>query len=213
MRYLLLLVSCVAWGQEYALDYTVKSGTTNGANAVLNDANDAYGVVFMSPTATSVSSMTVYVAAVGTANVDSLRVEVREMMGTFPSATVTYTDASDVVNLSNNALSNGDTVRFVAVTSLPAGVSANTDYFVCNATTSTFQIDDDAGCASIVTDFSGSSGTQYVSKIIASSTTFSPSPHQRGCNRPKTSCHPQSRRGCIVAGFGQYRAEPSHECS
>ena len=176
MRYLLFLAVCSVWGQEIAVNYTTVSGTSGGVGQVLNGADDGYGLIFTAPTATSVSGVSVYASAVGTANVDTLRVQIQEMMGTFPAAVVTYTDASDLVNLANNVLSNGDVLRFSTATTLPAGISATTDYYVCSTTSSTFQIDDSVGCGSVVTDFSGSSGAQYAMKIVATSTTFSPSP-------------------------------------
>jgi len=178
MRYLLLLVSCVAWGQ-IAFTYGTASGTTESTTAVLSTAGSAYGVVFIAPTATSVSGLAVYASAVGSANVNLLRAQVIEVSSNTAGHIVTYTDASDTVNLTNNPFSNGDVIRF-ATTTLPAGISLNTDYYVCNRTATTFQIDDSVGCGSVVTDFSGSSGTQYCMKVVSSSTTFSPSPVTAG---------------------------------
>lgn len=176
MRYLIFfLMAAGCWGQ-IAVDYTTKSGSGGGSISNINTAVAAYGVIFTASSATTVTEFAVYSGSVGSANVDSLRVEVREMWGGTVGATITYTDASDLINFSNNPLVNGDVVRFAAATTLPTGLSATTDYYVCNRTSTTFQVDDDSGCASVVTDFSGSSGNQYVGKIVTVSTTFSPSP-------------------------------------
>lgn len=182
MMKLLLAVFCAValLGQDQAITYAIRNGTTGGSNLNINSSAISYGVVFTAPSATTVDTVSVYAGAVGSANVDSLRMQVVEMMGATPGAIVTYTDASDVVNLTANALSNGDTVRFWGATSLPAGLTSNTNYFVCSTAGGTFQVDDDSGCASIVTDFSGSSGTQYVFKAITSSTTFTPTPVTAG---------------------------------
>lgn len=176
MRYLiLLLAACSAWGQ-ISFPFISSSGAAGTATTNMNAATAAYGIVFVAPTATSVTGFSAYSSARGTANVDTLRVQITEVWGTTPGNTVTYTDASDLINFANNPLANGDVVRFSTATTLPTGIVLNTDYFVCNTSSTTFQIDDDSGCASIVTDFSGSSGTQYFVKVVASSTTFTPSP-------------------------------------
>ena len=177
---ILLLAACSAWGQ-IALNYVNQQGSTAYATVTnLNASVGAYSVVFTAPTATSVTGLAVYSNTRGSANVDSLRAQLVEASGSTVGQTVTYTDGSDLVNLTNNTLTNGDEVRFAAATTLPAGIAINTAYYVCNRTATTFQIGNDAGCGSLVTDFSGSSGAQYVVKVIAASTTFTPSPITAG---------------------------------
>lgn len=178
MRVLIFfLAACSAWGQSnIAVTYVTRAGTTNGANVNINSNNAAYGNTFSPNANDSVSEYSLYIGSVGTANVNLLTAEVFQMLGPQIGSSVTYTDASDLVNLANNPLVDGDRVKFVGATSLPAGLSADTVYYVCSATSTTFQIDDDSGCGSVVTDFSSSSGTQTVARWIASSTTFTPSP-------------------------------------
>lgn len=176
-RLILFLLAVSCWGQSsLSFFWGTISGTTGGATVVLNDANDAVGVVFVASSTTSVSGLALYSTARATANVDSLIAEVYEVQGSTIGAIVTYTDASDVVNFTNNQLVNGDRIKFAPQTTLPAGLSADTVYYVCNRTATTIQVDDDGGCGSVVTDYSGSSGTQYLAEWLASSTTFTPSP-------------------------------------
>lgn len=176
MRFFILLLSAYsAWGQ-IAITYASASGTTYQNTLLFNTATVGYQITFSAPSATSVSGASFYSTARATANVDALTANVIEVFGNTIGGVVTYTDVSDLVNLTNHNLANGDKVHFSTATTLPTGLVLNADYYVCNATTTTFQVDDSAGCGSIVTDFSGSSGTQYVSKIVATSTTFTPSP-------------------------------------
>jgi len=175
MRYLIFFLMTVGcWGQTpMAVSW---AGLGSSSTLTVNTNNISHGNTFVADAATSVSEYALYSSARATANVDSLIAEVFEVFGATVGATVTYADASDIVNLNNNGLSNGDRVKFVAATSLPAGISIDAVYYVCSASANSIQIDDDAGCGSIVTDFSGSSGTQTMAKWIASSTTFSPAP-------------------------------------
>lgn len=176
MRHLiLLLAACSAWGQ-IAITYANNSGVAGVNTATLNSVSSGFGVVFTAPTATSVTGLSLYSTARATANVDALTANVYEMSTASLGITVTYTDASDLVNATAHNFQNGDTLRFNATTTLPAGILINTTYYVCNRTDTTIQIDDDSGCGSIVTDFSGSAGTQLAAKLVSSSTTFSPSP-------------------------------------
>lgn len=55
------------------------------------------------------------------------------------SATVTFTDATDLVTLNNHGLTNGCKVEFKTITTT-TGISINTPYFVISATTNTFQL-------------------------------------------------------------------------
>ena len=96
---------------------------------------------------------------------------------------VTYDDATDKVLFTGHPLADGDTVAFTTggVGVLPAGMTADgtgtlttaastVDYTVCNKSANAFQISTDA-CATVVVDFSGSSGVQHVRKIVQSTTT------------------------------------------
>ena len=60
---------------------------------------------------------------------------------TAPAASipVTFTDSTDTVNATSHGFRNGDTVYFASVTST-TGVTANSSYFVINATSNTFQV-------------------------------------------------------------------------
>ena len=121
----------------------------------------------------SVATCSFYATAASTANVDALTAEVIELvpqMYYLPQALVTYDDANNRINLVQE-WANGDVVRVQAATTMPTGLTANADYYVCNRTSTYFQVDDDVGCASVVTDFSGSSGDQLIRKVVATSTT------------------------------------------
>lgn len=173
-----LLASLTALAQpNIAVSYGIP-GTGSGVNILnMNNSSSAAGVgVATGISSVSVSKLFLYVDSVGSVNVDTLTAEVYRMLSASIGTTVTYTDASDLVNLTNHPFTNGDMVRFVGATSLPTGINIDTTYYVCSATANTFQIDDNSGCGSIVTDFSGNSGTQTVAWYIANSTTFTPSP-------------------------------------
>lgn len=55
------------------------------------------------------------------------------------SKAVTFQDTGDTVTLASHGFSNGNTVRFLSITST-TGISANTWYYVINQTTNTFQL-------------------------------------------------------------------------
>lgn len=134
---------------------------------------------FMRPTAGTLNTVNIWTYTVtGTVGTSDVRVEVLAHIGG-TAKTVTYDDPNDKVLLTaaSTYLSNGDKIAFQAATTLPVGIPTKvSEFYVCNVTTTDFQIDDDSGCGSVVTDFSGSSGTQNVRKILGSTSTISASP-------------------------------------
>lgn len=106
--------------------------------------------------------------------------DLRADLISFPWPTVTYDDASNEVRPSGgNPYSDGQQVALYFGTG-PAGVTYAALYYVCNADTDSFNIDDNADCMSIVTDFSGSSGTQQVTRVLERTTTISATPSGAG---------------------------------
>lgn len=75
----------------------------------------------------------------------------------YNSATVTITIASPgVITWTGHGFSNGQAVAFTTTGALPTGLSANTTYYVVNATTNTFQVSATVGGAAINTSGSQS---------------------------------------------------------
>ncbi len=80
-----------------------------------------------------------------------------------------YNDSTDTVSASSYPTGvqfrNNITVRFYAASGgvLPAGIVSGTSYGMCNIddTAKTFQVGTDLTCGTLITDFSGSSGTTY----------------------------------------------------
>ena len=64
------------------------------------------------------------------------------------TASVTFTDAGDLVTLASHGFRNGDSVLFTTITST-TGVVVNTTYYIINATTNTFQISTTYGGAAV----------------------------------------------------------------
>lgn len=97
--------------------------------------------------------------------------------------TVTITIASPgVVTLNAHGLSNGDRIRLATTGALPTGLSANTDYFVLNAATNTFQLSATQGGTAINT--TGTQSGTHTAQFFAygagdGSTTFN-LPDKRG---------------------------------
>lgn len=57
-----------------------------------------------------------------------------------PQATFTVVAATDVITSTAHGLTNGDCVWVSSSTTLPAGLSASTNYYIINATTDTFRL-------------------------------------------------------------------------
>jgi hypothetical protein len=76
---------------------------------------------------------------------------------------VTFTNATDRVNLTAHGYpSLIGTFRFNTTGALPTGLSASTDYYICNVTANDFQVDDSSDCLSIVTFTDDGSGTNSI---------------------------------------------------
>jgi hypothetical protein len=151
-------------------------GVSSGTNA-LDGAGDTVVFRWQQPAAKTLSKVLFRVTAItGTVGANDLVTELLYTIDGSAIATVTYTDASDIVNLTGHPFANGDAVRFGAATTLPAGLTANTTYYVCSAATNSFQVDDSAGCGSVVTDFSGSSGAQTVRHLLQETNTVTAAP-------------------------------------
>lgn len=76
-----------------------------------------------------------------------------------PWVTATVDDTADTVVSASHGLAAGTTVYVSATTTLPAGLSRGTKYYVCNPASGTFQLSTSSGCSPLVTDYSGLSGT------------------------------------------------------
>jgi hypothetical protein len=182
----LLLVAASAWGQGYFRSpwqpTNILTNDTSGSTFNLDAITDWFGFRFTQSSTKTLNKIRVNASAVtGSLNAGDLHAEVVKVVPSWvPTATVTYTDASDIVNYTAHPFVNGDTVRFTAAsglaTDVPDGIDINTTYYVCNKNTNDFQIDDSAGCGSVVTDFSGSTGTQAVRNTLAVSTTVTSVP-------------------------------------
>lgn len=97
-----------------------------------------------------------------------------------PLPAVTYNDSTDVViPTGGNYYTAGNQVTLLFGTG-PAGVTYNALYYVCNPNATDFQIDNDADCMSPVTDFSGSSGSQRIARVLERSTTIDSTPTGAG---------------------------------
>jgi len=122
-------------------------------------------------------------AVTGTLASSDIRVELIQSLWPNQIHTgVTFSDSADTVTPSSSiaALTNGDTVMFANTSGpsyLPAGVTADTMYYVCNKGSSTLQIATDSGCSSLVTDFSGgATGTHLMRKVLQTTTTVTSTP-------------------------------------
>lgn len=185
MRHILifLLLSAACHGQGAHVSHYRMFGNATSPDAqrtfAVDAATDYYIPRWQQLTAKTLNKVVLRTSAVnGTLGGSDLVAELLQNVSAAGSLvnTVTYTDASDVVSFTGHPFSNGSKVRFGAATSLPAGIAANTTYYVCNSAANTFQIDDDSGCASLVTDFSGSSGTQAVRWFLEESSTVTTTP-------------------------------------
>jgi hypothetical protein len=83
------------------------------------------------------------------------------------SASVTFQDTGDTVTLNNHGLSNADIIRFTSITST-TGISINTNYFVRNVTTNTFQLSTSSSGGSIIALTTNGSGTIFMNKLGSS---------------------------------------------
>lgn len=84
-------------------------------------------------------------------------------IGAKPQATFTVTAATDLVTSNAHGLSNGDVVQVASGTTLPAGLSANTNYYVFNVTNDTFQLAATyQGAAVDITDTGDGTHTYYL---------------------------------------------------
>jgi len=78
---------------------------------------------------------------------------------------VTFSDAGDTVNLTAHGLSNGDEVSFTAPITNTTGISANTIYYVVNATTDNFQVATSDGGTALALTNNGSGRVRYNATI------------------------------------------------
>lgn len=181
-------LSGLLWGQ-YWLSPPTSAVPRGGAalaqgysTSALNSAGSWLWLNWVPAATRTLSKFAFRVSGVtGTLGSGDIRVELLSVpwQGSFFSA-VSFNDSTDTITVSNGVgpLANGQMVMFSNTSgpsSLPAGVSAETVYYVCNKGT-TIQIDDDPGCASVVTDFSGSSGTSLLRRVLQVSTTVTSTP-------------------------------------
>lgn len=181
---IILLAACL-YGQSFSpltQDYTMAGATGAVSSQAVNAATTWGGYLYIPSNSKTLNKASFYVSAVsGTLASSDIRAEVLGFLGASNlsfSTTVTYTDGSDTVNYTAHPFVNGDAVAFSQTGgALPAGIANDTTvYYVCNATANDFQIDDSVGCGSIVTDFSGSSGTNAVRRLMDASATVTATP-------------------------------------
>lgn len=72
------------------------------------------------------------------------------------STTVNFDISTDAATLANHGLTNGSVIQFKTITTT-TGISINTDYYIVNATTNTFQLSLSLGGS--VIDLTGANGT------------------------------------------------------
>lgn len=69
------------------------------------------------------------------------------------ASTFTATAGTDTINATSHGLSDGNIVFFTSTTTLPAGLSANTVYYVINSATNTFKVSTSSGGSAVdITD-------------------------------------------------------------
>lgn len=186
MRYILgFVLYASAVGQQFTgaipLFNPTRYQSRYDQGTAVNSAIRMVGLGFVATEATSVSAASFYVAARSTANIDLLRAEVvtAEVDSSTqlrPIRAVTANATADTVTRAFQYLANGDVVRFISDNTLPAGITANTSYYVCNLSSTTLQIDDDSGCASVVDITDTGTGNHYMRVWKAEATTFSATP-------------------------------------
>lgn len=150
----------------------MNSGTGGATQTgTLNAAATWATYYFISDAAKTLNKVRVRVSAV-TGTLTDLRMEIVADIAGSASAAVTVQDAGDTVTLAAHPFSNGDKVRFNATAN---GITAETDYWVCNKAATTFQIDaTSAACGAIVPITSN--GSNNVRKILDVSTTVTAIP-------------------------------------
>jgi hypothetical protein len=77
----------------------------------------------------------------------------------YRSATVTFTEATDIVNWSTHALVSGDTVKFTTTDTLPDDLVASTVYYVVYNNGNTFFLADDPTLTNLISIDPGGAGT------------------------------------------------------
>jgi microcystin-dependent protein len=83
----------------------------------------------------------------------ALAVAIRNHHGQNTGTTATADAGTDFLTAVSHGLDNGDILFFTTTTTLPAGISANTPYYVINKTTNTFQISTSSGGSNVdITD-------------------------------------------------------------
>lgn len=185
-----LFVSTINSSAQYWLSPPMSSIPRGGAamaqgytTSTLNSAGDWLWLFWVPAASKTLSKFMFRVSSVtGTLGANDIRVELLAVP--WPTAffsSVTYSDAADTITVAGGTgpLANGQTVMFSNTSgdaSLPAGISASTVYYICNKSGTTIQIDDDSGCASVVTDFSGASGTSILRRLLQASTTVTTTP-------------------------------------
>lgn len=177
MRILLaFLLSVALAAAQIPPMYTFGVTTSSSANATnMNNASTVYMFRLVPRATKTVSKVKYYVGGVtgGPMGANDSRMELVKFPGAGPMVAVTFNDTSDYVDFSGHPFANGDKVAFSNTGgALPTAISQFTTYYVCNRTANTFQIDDDPGCASLVSDFTtGASGTHMVRWLVEVSNT------------------------------------------
>lgn len=180
MKTLLLLLSALASlaSAQVRLISLGHPGNYTFSGAAINGAEDSTTTVWYQDRAATLNDYIFRVTSVdGTLGANDIRTELLELIQAKPTVTVTYDDTADEIDLTPHNLADGDIVMFSAATALPAGLAAFTEYFVCNADADSIQLDNaDATCMSLVTDYSGSSGTQALRHVLEVSTAVTTTP-------------------------------------
>ncbi len=95
------------------------------------------------------------------------------LMSGYDNSSATFTAAVTGIITSNaHGLSNDDPVQFTTTTTLPAGLSLLTIYYVQNVTTNTFQVSETTGNGSIIDITDTGTGTHTWTDSITSNVAF-----------------------------------------
>jgi microcystin-dependent protein len=124
---------------------------------------DATGKVFLNAVTGMISLYGGSTAPTGFLNCDgtaynnddypALALIIKNLFGQNTGSTFTANAGTDFITASSHGLDNGDIVFFTTTTTLPAGLSLNTPYYVINKTTNTFQVSTSSGGSAVnITD-------------------------------------------------------------
>lgn len=170
----LLILSAVSLLAQNGLSQISMGQFLDGTNQTqaMNSAANWFFVKWVPPSNGTLNK--VQWTAVSVNGSPTSRVELLRMQAVAVMTTVTVDTSLDKLTLSNPAFPNGDRVAFTTSTgnaNLPAPLTDTTLYYVCNVTSSDFQISTASDCSSIVDITSAGTGTIQVRWVVDVSTT------------------------------------------